>query len=201
MRLYCRYTCNMLLCQRNKKDSMGESGQIITWVHVLLYLQHISDKQTQPYNKLQLKIIFTLSLTSPLQALNSAAPNNQNLWMHHKPGFPFTWCTPTFLSVLVNSTTGNSPNKSYSRPWKVLGNRVWHSRSGKFLHFLLVLELVPEKLVPKKRTGTGTRNGEFPGISQTFPRPNPEPVSKKFGTWKIRYRKKVEIQEPPHTAR
>ena len=73
MRLYCRYTCNMLLCQRNKKDSMGESGQIITWVHVLLYLQHISDKQTQPYNKLQLKIIFTLSLTSPLQALNSAA--------------------------------------------------------------------------------------------------------------------------------
>ena len=80
----------MLLCQRNKKDSMGESGQIITWVHVLLYLQHISDKQTQTYNKLQLKIIFTLSLTSPLQALNSAAPNNQNLWMHHKPGFPFT---------------------------------------------------------------------------------------------------------------
>ena len=71
-------------------NSMGESGQIITWVHVLLYLQHISDKQTQPYNKLQLKIIFTLSLTSPLQALNSAAPNNQNLWMHHKPGFPFT---------------------------------------------------------------------------------------------------------------
>ena len=112
----------MLFCQRNKKDSMGESGQIITWVHVLQYLQHISDKQTQPYNKLQLKIIFPLSLTSPLQALNSAAHDNQNLWMHHKPGFPFTWCTPTFLSVLVNSTTGNSPNKSYSRPWKVLGN-------------------------------------------------------------------------------
>ena len=91
---------------------MGESGQIITWVHVLLYLQHISNKQTHPCNKLQLKIIFTLFLTSPLQALNSAAPDRIKIYgyiinlVFHSPDVRQSQSTALLAIVPISLTRG-----------------------------------------------------------------------------------------------